>query len=304
MNQKQTENKLNKVIAILAILLILCLAALAGTLIYNRWAESRVATVTVPDNYITSDGEGSGTTDEAKDGDSDDAENHEAADDQTRVVKEADKTANSVAASKSKNTNKSSSPASTSTTSSSGTGQTSGGKQAVSLKLYNRKPQENAAFQVDNMFPGDSVTQYFRIQVSYQNPVTVRYHADVQRGYEKLAEVLNVRVRLLSSDEELYDGPIGDMPESLDFRLNGSSKTTEELYYEVTAYLDTSVGNDYQNLGLAADFRWWVEETGNLTKPPKTGDMFDPTIWIAAAAVSGTICILLVIKRRGRRDER
>ena len=312
MNQKETENKLKKVIIVLAILLILCLAALVGTLIYNRLAESSVATVTVPDNYITSDGGSAGSSGEAggsEDTASDDSDNTANAESHTSAgtsaVKQAEKTANSVTVSKSQNKDKRNhSTTAAAPASSSGAGQMAGNgsRQAVSLKLYNRKPQENAAFHVDNMFPGDSVTQYFRVQVSYQNPITVRYHADVREGDEKLAEVLNVRVRLLSGDEELYDGPIGDMPQSLDYRLSGSSKTTDELYYEITAYLDTSVGNDYQNLGLTADFRWWVEEAGNLTKPPKTGDSFNLVLWAAVVIISGSICVLLIINRRRRRD--
>lgn len=293
MEQKPKENKLKIVIIVLAVLLAFSLAALAGTLIYNRWAGSRTATVTVPDNFITPD-----ETSQANDNEAGYAETSE-----TDLIKKAekeDKTANPVKAGKGQSVSKNQSTSQT--TASSGTG--GSGRQAVSLSLYNRKTQENTAFQVDNMFPGDSETQYFRVQVSYQNPITVRYHADVQKGYEKLAEVLNLRINLLSAGEVLYDGPIGDMPESLDCRLNGSSKTTEELYYEITAYLDTSVGNDYQNLGLAANFRWWVEETGNLTKPPKTGDTFNPMLLAAVAVISGAIVILLVINRRRRRDER
>ena len=85
-----------------------------------------------------------------------------------------------------------------------------------------------------------------------------------------------------------------DMPKQLSSPLSG--RGTDELHYEITAYLDTSVGNDYQNKDLIADFRWWVEETGNLG--PKTGDSFGILLWIAAAAVSGAVCIFLIISHK------
>lgn len=300
---EQREKKLRKVIVVLSVLLVLSLAALAGTLIYNRWIRDRVETVTVPDNFITSDAEDA-TVDE----------NGQSQDDQkpgdsAKTVQDnrtAEKTENKTNALTAGNTQSSgNSTAASAGTSGTGTNGTNSSRQAVSISLYNKHAQDNTAFEADNMLPGDSMTRYFRIQVSHQNPVTVHYHADVQKGYEKLAEVLKLRIVLLSTDEVLYDGPIGEMPQSLDITLNARTKTTDEIYYEMTAYLDTSVGNDYQNLGLAADFRWWVDgnETGNLTRPPKTGDTFQLMLWLIVIVVSGTIIILWIINRRRRRDE-
>ena len=174
---------------------------------------------------------------------------------------------------------------------------------AAPLSLFSRHPQENAPFAVGNMFPGDNITAYFRVRVSYHGSVTVRYRADIRKGYEKLAEVLKVKITLLSSGEELYNGLMRDMPASLEHKLTSEKSTADELYYEVTAYLDTSVGNDYQNKDLIADFRWWVEETENLEPSPGTGDSFDIVLWSLSAAVSGAVCIILIIFRR-RREEK
>lgn len=299
---EQREKKLRKVIAVLSVLLVLSLVALAGTLIYNRWIRDRVETVTVPDNFITSDdGVYSGDGHVRSDDDKGNTRIEETSQD-FRTAEKSEKKTNTLTAG---NTQTGSGSNKTATTGTSNTSGTNGSRQAVSISLYNKHSQENTAFQVDNMFPGDSMTRYFRVQVSHQNPVTVHYHADVRKGYEKLAEVLKLRIVLLSTDEVLYDGPIGEMPQSLDTTLNARTKTTDELYYEMTAYLDTSVGNDYQNLGLAADFRWWVDETetGNLIRPPKTGDTFQLMLWMIVLIISGTICILWIINRRRRRDE-
>ena len=175
-------------------------------------------------------------------------------------------------------------------------------KKAATIELYNKQPEENTAFAVGDMFPGDSETKYFRVRVSYHDKITVHYKATVRPGYEKLAEVLKVRVNLLSTGEMLYDGLMRDMPESLTHKLASKKSITDELYYEITAYLDTSVGNDYQNKDLIADFKWWVEETGNLDDSPKTGDTSNILLWAVLAAGSLSVMILLLVVRR-RKEE-
>lgn len=173
-----------------------------------------------------------------------------------------------------------------------------GNVKANALSLYAKQPEENKPFQAANMFPGDSEVQYFRIKVSYKGDITVRYHADIRSGYEKLAEVLKIKVRLLGADEILYDGLMRDMPKSLDHALYTNTKKQSELYYELTAYLDTSVGNEYMDKELIADFRWWVEETGNLDVPPQTGDTADVYLWAALCAGSIFCLLILIVKRR------
>ena len=173
-------------------------------------------------------------------------------------------------------------------------------KKAATVELYNKQPEENTAFTVGNMFPGDSETKYFRVRVSFHDTITVHYKATVRPGYEKLAEVLKVRVNLLTTGETLYDGGIAAMPESLTHKLASKKSTTDELYYEITAYLDTSVGNDYQNKDLLADFKWWVEETGNLDNSPQTGDASNILLWalLAAGSLSVMLLLLVVLRRK------
>lgn len=170
-------------------------------------------------------------------------------------------------------------------------------QKAATVELYNKQPEENTPFQVGNMFPGDVETKYFRVRVSYHDTITVHYKATVRPGYEKLAEVLKLRVKLLSTGETMYDGLMRDMPESLTHKLASKKSTTDELYYEITAYLDTSVGNDYQNKDLIADFKWWVEETGNLDSP-KTGETVTALLGISLAAAISLVLLLLVARKR------
>lgn len=272
----EQKKKIKVIIIVLAILLGLSLLALGGTLIYNKIANTAPATVTVPDNLITPD-------------------------------EDATKPDSSESNSQASDSSETQTPSSSADTSSSAVqptqSTTAEAKKAATIELYNKQPEENTPFQVGNMFPGDTNTKYFRVRVSYHDKITVHYKAAVRPGYEKLAEVLKIRVKLLTTGETLYDGIIGEMPESLTHKLASKNTATDELYYEITAYLDTSVGNEYQNKDLIADFKWWVEETGNLDDSPKTGDTSNILLWAVLAACSGSMMILLLVTRGRKEDE-
>lgn len=275
------KKKIKIVIIILAILLGISLTALGGTLLYNRLASRPAATVTVPDNLITPD---------------EDTTKPDNSDSQAPDSSDTEKPDGSY-------TQTPNSSAATSSSAVPMQSTTAEVKKAATVELYNKQPEENTPFQVGNMFPGDSETKYFRVRVSYHDTITVHYKATVRPGYEKLAEVLKVRIRLLSAGETMYDGLMRDMPESLTHKLASKKSATDELYYEITAYLDTSVGNDYQNKDLIADFKWWGEETGNLDDSPQTGDTSNILLWAVLAAGSLGMIIILLVTRRRKEDE-
>lgn len=277
----EQKKKIRIIIIVLAILLGLSLLALGGTLIYNKIANATPATVTVPDNLITPDEDTTKPDNsDSQAPDSSDTEKPDSSDTQTPDGSTAT----------------SSSAVPTQST-------TAEAKKAATIELYNKQPEENTPFAVGNMFPGDVETKYFRVRVSYHDKITVHYKTTVRPGYEKLAEVLKVRIRLLSAGETMYDGLMRDMPESLTHKLASKKSATDELYYEITAYLDTSVGNDYQNKDLIADFKWWVEETGNLDDSPQTGDTSNILLWAVLAAGSLGMIIILLVTRRRKEDE-
>lgn len=185
--------------------------------------------------------------------------------------------------------------------------------QEMTFSLYKKNTEENVKFEAVNMFPGDVLTQYYRVAVSYQDTVTVKCSAVVRTGYEKLGEVLQLRVRLLHTEDTLYEGCINEMPESLEYILRtDTGEKIEELCYEVKAYLNTDVGNEYQNQKLLADFSWWVEEEENLeSKPvggvnvipgylPRTSDDTKILLWMGLLliAVLAVIVLLAIWKRR------
>ena len=213
----EQKKKIKLVIIILAVLLGLSLLALGGTIVYNRLAKSEPAVVAVPDNLITPE---DGTTESA--GSENSTDNSE----QT-MPNETGKPNSSDAQTPSRST----------TTSTKSTAAET--KQAATIELYDKQPEDNTPFNVTNMFPGDAETKYFCVKVSYHDKVTVHYKAAVREGYEKLAEVLKVKIKLLTTGETMYDGLMKDMPASVTYNLDSAESTTDELYYEITAYLDT-----------------------------------------------------------------
>lgn len=281
----EQKKKIKSIIIVLACLLGLSLLALGGTLIYNKIANTASATVTVPDNLITPDEDTSNPDNSESQAPDSSESNSQAPNRSDTQAPRSSADASFSAVTPTQNT-------------------TAEVKKAATIELYNKQPEENTAFAVGNMFPGDSETKYFRVRVSYHDKITVHYKATVRPGYEKLAEVMKVRVKLLSTGETMYDGLMRDMPESLTHKLASQKTTTDELYYEITAYLDTSVGNDYQNKDLIADFKWWVEETGNLDDPTITGDTSSIVLWAMLAACSGSMIILLLITRRRKEDKK
>ena len=171
---------------------------------------------------------------------------------------------------------------------------------AVAISLKKRHANDNVPFEVTNMFPGDVETNYYCVNVSYKDSVTVHFKADIQPGYDKLAEVLKVRVHLITTNEALYDGLMRDMPESLSHRLSSSGETSEELYYKITAYLETSVGNEYMQKALKADFKWWVEETDNLVSP-ETGDDANTALFAGIMLIS--LCMIILLLKKQKKEE-
>ncbi len=160
--------------------------------------------------------------------------------------------------------------------------------------------EETLPFTVTNMFPGDSVTKEYTVEVSHSKALVLHYTAQVLAGSEKLAEVLMVKVSLPDKGVTLYEGLMRDMPASLDHTLAANETT---LNYKITAWLDTSVGNEYMNKTLTADFRWWYQPE---TATPRTGDDAPVALYAGLLGVSAAALVVLVIllkKKKESHDE-
>lgn len=173
---------------------------------------------------------------------------------------------------------------------------------AATISLHRGKLEDTEPFEMENMFPGDFMEKTYAVDVKYQGTVTVHFHTVVRDEYEALAEGLSCHVQLSNSGEVLYDGPMLDMPESLSCTLRSDTVVTDQLRYIITAYLDTSAGNECQNQKLMVDFQWWVDDAGkeNL-KPVLTGDRMMLVAWLTVSLIS--VCVLLFLLLKKLREE-
>lgn len=253
------QKKIKIAVIVLACLLGVSLLSLGGVLI-SRWlAPAEPVQVVVPDNVITPDPE-------TKDDDNRDNNGNGAV---PAVTEEAPQETEEK------------------------------GSVANAVYLHRKNSDDNQPFQVTNLFPGDVETRYFCVRVSHKATVTLRFHADIRPGSEALAEVLMCRIVRMDTGDVLYEGLMRDMPASLNRTLWASGSTTTETYYEITAALDTSVGNAYQNQELTADFRWWVEEVNHL-EAPKTGDI---GLWPSAITAGVSLFFLLILAKKIRKED-
>lgn len=184
----------------------------------------------------------------------------------------------------------------------------------TTLELYKHHAEDNASFQLPNMLPGDVETKSFFLCVSYQGSVTVKFHADIREGHDGLADVLKCRVSLRGG-EVLYDGLMRDMPAALECALPQSAGTTEEVVYDISAYLETSVDGTYAEKEFLADFRWWVESDGagdgsdagsdgssqGSLILPATGDSMSVALWTALVCLL-VFALALAFYARGRKN--
>lgn len=274
----KSEQKHKKIILILLILIACSLVALAGVQLGKKYViEKDSSAVVITDNIITHEED---VTTNQKDYDESDAE-YTATETNGESEQQMSVDSNAVIYANSSND----------------TDANVEENYATVLSLKKRHADDNVPFFVTNMFPGDVETNYYCVNVSYKDSVTVHFKADIQPGYDKLAEVLKIRVYLISTNEILYDGLMRDMPESLKHKLSSSGETSEDLYYEITAYLETSVGNVYMQKALKADFKWWVEEMGNLVSP-ETGDNSNTTLWTGVVLLSLGMIVLLLKRQK------
>lgn len=282
-----TKKKIKIAIAVLSILLAISVVAVAVRFVYDYVTATNPIAELVPDNIIENDADLSDTDLESdNDLEGDDSDSEEESDNSGENVTGESVEGEAPGASEADD------PSEVIPTD-----EENAEEEAEVLYLYDRNPGDNTPFNVTNMFPGDIETKYFLVRVVHKGDIILRFHAEVRPGYEKLAEVLKCRVVLPESGDILYDGLMRDMPESLNVDLQTDSEITSEAYYEITAYLETSVGNEYMQTELVADFTWWVEETDNLG-PAHTSDGLEYTVWIIVAAASLIIIIILAARLR------
>lgn len=123
----------------------------------------------------------------------------------------------------------------------------------------------NQVFRAENMFPGDVEYRDYILNISHKKEdikdSNIMFKVNVLENSEDLAEVLKLKVEIQGEEEPLYNGLMIDMKSACAYTLPAGQS---QVKYRLTVYLDTSVGNKYQNKSLQSDFTWWymAESTG------------------------------------------
>lgn len=199
-----------------------------------------------------------------------------------------------------------------------------GSGDSPTLELYKRHASDNEAFDVSNMVPGDKVTKDFTVRIHHNDPLTFYFRADVTEQTKKLGDVLQVCVTDVDSGEIICQGTFAEL-DGVEFSQAIAAATggSTDVTYQVDAWLDTSVGNEYQQALLKADLFWYVKDDGGHTDPTdpttpttptkpgggdkgdggltaNTGDTMNLVLWTVFAACALAIIILLIKSRRDR----
>lgn len=164
-NEQKTSSGLKWAIVLLAVLLVLSCAALVGRYVYHTYLAAP-AVATVPDNLIEEE-PASEPEPESEVSSADENLEEDAAADTENAGKAAEQ---SLTEGSQQSSAGDTAPVGTTPAQSTVQGQTSdgssntgadGGTQATVIELYKGRPDANQKFEVNNMFPGDRVTQYF-----------------------------------------------------------------------------------------------------------------------------------------------
>lgn len=197
------------------------------------------------------------------------------------------------------------------------------------LELYKRHVEDNEAFNVSNMVPGDKVTKDFTVRIYHDDPLTLYFAAQITEQTKNLGDVLQVCVTDKDSGSIICRGTFAELNgKEFSQDIASSSGGSTDVTYQVDAWLDTSVGNEYQQALLKADLQWYVKggqspteptEPTGPTKPTeptgpvtpgggdgglnaKTGDTMNIVLWTVFAACALAIIIMLIVSRKDRRN--
>ena len=133
-------------------------------------------------------------------------------------------------------------------------------ESATEITLTAKDGYDNIAFDVSDMLPGDSVSQYYCVSVTHSSDETVTFYVLLDTE-QKLSEVMRIKIDLLLPDEAdvvLYDGLMKDCSD-VDVNIFASDTTVTAVYYRITVYTDgAEVGNEYAGESLKCDLAWQI----------------------------------------------
>ena len=116
--------------------------------------------------------------------------------------------------------------------------------------------QKGDPFHLYNLFPGDSETKDYVLNVKNDGVLAVTLGGEVTDETGNLSEVLRVNICRTDENEVLYTGFLKD---GIELRIPLREDETK-LSIRVTVSLDVSAGNEYMENETEARFSFWIAD--------------------------------------------
>lgn len=140
------------------------------------------------------------------------------------------------------------------TVSSTGNAISSGSTQLLSM---GSSPQKGDPFHLSNLFPGDSETKDYILDVRQDGVLAVTVGSEIANETGNLSEVLRVNICRTGESEVLYSGFLKDGIHNLRIPLR---EKESKLSLRVTVELAPSVDNEYMEKEAEVHFSFWVAD--------------------------------------------
>ncbi|MBQ7343803.1 MAG: hypothetical protein IJW53_03445 [Clostridia bacterium] len=127
-----------------------------------------------------------------------------------------------------------------------------GGTKDEVIALGEQTETVNKTFKVENMFPGDSKTQTYKIEILDKEVEYITFLAEVASETAPLTNVTIITLTVDDATHPYFRGTVNDMDEQgIVIPVDG-----ESMEFHVTVTLDTSAGNECQNGEIALNLSW------------------------------------------------
>ena len=127
-----------------------------------------------------------------------------------------------------------------------------GGSKNEVIELSKETETVNKTFKVSNMFPGDSKTQTYSVDILDNEVEKISFVAEVASESAPITDVLIITLTVDNATHPYFRGTVNDLPEGgIVIPVDGDT-----MKFHITVTLDTSAGNECQNGEIAVNFSW------------------------------------------------